>query len=146
VACERLVIGSLELEPYEYAEDVLADDNALRVVARALVADEELSILAQLSGAIEVIRVGVSDQPRWMTIDYVWGERPEGLAVAVRCIDVREPRVTLDRATIDEDVLAQLIQVLSSRGVVDDADLEQLRQRRHAARRVANIDGWDLMK
>ncbi len=81
-----------------------------------------------------------------MTFAYVWGERPEGPAVVMRCEDVHEPRLTLDSAMLAEDTLGDLIAVLSAKGILADADLADLRRRRHARRRVANIDSWSLIK
>jgi hypothetical protein len=57
---------------------------------------------------------------------------------------VPEPRLTLDRAVLTEDVLGGLIGVLSAKGVLDDTELEHLRAGRHAARHVSTIDGWPL--
>jgi hypothetical protein len=80
-----------------------------------------------------------------MLMNYLWGERPEGLVVVVQCEDVREPRLTVQgfAAPVFDD-MADLIHVLAARGLVDDAGLEALRSRRHAARRVTNVDGWGL--
>src|SRR5712691_13541868 len=41
VACERLIIGPLELEPYEYAEEASAD-GVVRLAARALLSEADL--------------------------------------------------------------------------------------------------------
>jgi hypothetical protein len=146
LACERLVLGSLELEPYEYVEEV-AEDRSIRLAARALVSESDLDALSRMSGAVDVTRVGISDTPRHMSISgYVWGDTPAGLAVAVACEDVREPRVTvrgLDPPAAD-DALEQLLSVLHTRGMLGNDDLNQLRGRRHAARRVANVDAWSL--
>jgi len=157
LACSQLLIGSIALEPYEYAEAVSAE-GVVRLVARAPIAAADLDALSALearshlesgpgvSAGIPVTRVGISDIPREMTLAYVWGEKPEGLAVVIRCMDATEPRLTLDMATpsVDVDVVSDLLTVLSRKGVLDEANLEDLRRRRHAARRVANIEGWTL--
>jgi hypothetical protein len=138
LAIERLVIGELDVEPYDYAEEV-SEETGVRLAARALVSDAQLELLSRVMGVVEVTRIGISDAPRRMRLSgYVWGERPEGLAVALACEDMREPRVTLagyDGALTDD--LADLL-------AVAQVDLEALRQRRHARRRVANVDGWEL--
>jgi hypothetical protein len=143
LACERLIVGSVELEPDEYAEEA-SDAGVVRLVARAMVAEADLATLSMLSDVVPVIRVGIADTPRPMTLAYLWAERPDGLAVVVRCEDARTPRITLDRATLADDMLGDLIGVLSARRVLDDTDLEQLRRLRHVARRVPDIDGWRL--
>jgi hypothetical protein len=88
--------------------------------------------------------VGISDTPRRMRVSYVWGERPEGLVVVLRSEDAGEARVTLAGASPPGDLVGELLSLLQAKGVVDDDDLDQLRQRRHAARRVENVDGWSL--
>ena len=154
LACTRLIIGDVStapddiggvsLEPYDYAEAV-SEDGVVRLVARCAISPLELDTLSRMSGAVPVIRVGISDTPREMTIEYVWSERPGGLAVAIRCVDAAlEPRLTLDHATPVDEALADLIAVLSAKGVLNDADIEALRRRRHAARRVANVDARPL--
>ncbi len=145
LACARLVIGSLELEPYDYAEAV-SDDGVVRLIARALISAVDLDTMSLSSNVAPVRRIGISDTPRQMTFAYVWGERPDGLAVVIRCEDVHEPRLTLDSAMLAEDTLGDLIAVLSAKGILADVDLADLRRRRHASRRVANIDSWSLNK
>lgn len=139
--CERLRIGPIELEPYEYKEEAL-EDGMVRLAARALISAEDLEALAAtaMQGPVEVVRIGVSDTPRRMRVDYVWGERSEGPAVAVVCADVAEPRVTV--AGLSRiDVFAELVSALRASGALNE---EVLRQERHTARRVADIDAWTL--
>jgi hypothetical protein len=144
LAIEQLLLGAVGLEPYDYTEQV-DEDGVVRLAARALVSEVDLTTLSGLTGPLDVVRIGISSTPRQMLMNYVWGERPEGLVVIVQCADVREPRLTVQGfAAPGADDLADLIQVLAARGVVDDADLEALRSRRHAARRVSNVDGWGL--
>ena len=143
IACARLVIGTVSLEPYDYAEAV-SDDGVLRLAARAPISQTDLDALSLMATAVPVVRIGISDTPREMTCAYMWGERPEGLAVVIRCIDFHEARLTLDSTTAPDDGVTDLIAVLSANGVLDDADLEGLRRRRHAARRVASVDAWPL--
>jgi hypothetical protein len=145
LACTRLMIGPLQLEPYEYAEAV-SDDGVVRLAARALISEADLEVLSMLADVVSVVRAGISDKPREMTCAYLWGDRPAGPAVVIRCQDVGEPRLTLDGDTLPTDPLDDLISLLSARGVLVEADLEDLRRRRHAARHVSNIDGWRLDK
>jgi hypothetical protein len=142
LACERLSIGSIELEPYDYTEEV--QDGVVRLAARALASEADLVALSKLEGIVDVTRVGISDTPRRMRLSYVWGERPEGMVVVLRGEDAAEPRVTLQGASSPDDPFQELLSLLQAKGMVDEADLDQLRQRRHAARRVSNIDGWSL--
>ena len=73
-----------------------------------------------------------------MSLQYVWGERSEGLAVVVRCEDVHEPRLTLRGLAMPAETdLEDLVTVLG-------ADVEELRRRRHARRRVTDVDAWRL--
>ena len=147
LACERLILGSLTLQPHEYAERV-SDAGVVRLAARAPASEADLEALSRLSGAIDVVRVGISSTPRSMLLDgYVWGPGPSGLSVAVACEDVREPRITLTRTEgqpRDDDVLEDLIPILQGKGVLGEQDLqdlrERIRQRRHAARRVSDIN------
>ena len=142
LACERLIVGEVELDPYEYTEEV--QDGVVRLAARALAYAADLDALSKLEGTINVVRVGISDTPRQMRLSYVWGERPEGLVVVLRGEDAAEPRVTLAGASPPSDSFGELLSLLQAKGVVDEADLDQLRQRRHAARYVQNVDSWIL--
>ena len=132
LACSVLEVGGLALEPYDYAERA-SDVGVVTLAARALISEEDLDALSGLPRVIEVVRVGISETPRQMTLEYVWGERPEGLAVVVRCEDVREPRVSLEVADVsDLDTLMSTV------------DNDEFRRRRHARRRVSNPDAWAL--
>ena len=137
IACSRLVVGSVSLEPYDYAESVT--DGAVRLAARALVAEDVLDSLSRLMGPLEVLRIGISDQPRQMRLSgYVWGQTTEGLAVALACEDVREPRVTV--SGFDAPLVADLEDLVE----LATPDRDEFRRRRHARRRVEDIDGWPL--
>ena len=147
VACRGLRLGSLELEPYEYSER-LDEDDAVVLAARCVVSAETLQAVRDLRfGAvpIEVVRVGISDEPRQMRLDdYVWGPCAHGeLGVALRCQDVRPAQVSLTRTTVHEDV-DTLLATLHELAVLDVTDLEKLRQHRHALRHVDDLDAWPL--
>ena len=137
-ACSRLVLGPLSFEPYDYVESI-SESGVVRLAARATVTEVELAEVARLGGILEVTRVGISDEPRSMRLSgYVWGESSEGLAVVVACEDVREPRVTL--AGFDGSLAADLEDLVE----LASLDREELIRRRHARRRVENVDTWDL--
>jgi hypothetical protein len=147
VACRLLRLAELELEPYEYAEQA-ADDGRLTLAARCVASAEALHAVRELRFdglAIDVVRVGISHEPRSMRLDeYVWGPCVRGeLGVALRCQDVRPPRVALGGASVDGEPAA-LFAFLHERGVLDVTDIEQLRQRRHALRHVPDLDAWPL--
>jgi hypothetical protein len=148
LACERLIVGSITLQPYDYVEQV-SEAGVVRLAARATVSEADLEALSRISGPTEMIRVGISSTPRTMLLDgYVWGPGTAGLGVALACEDVREPRVTLAgvEALPRDDNLEDLIEILRTKNVLGEQDLQQvrerIRQRRHAARRVSNVDAW----
>ena len=143
LAIARLLIGSIELVPYDYAEAV-SDDGIIRLAARASISQTDLDILSMSSDVVPVRRIGISDITRRMTLTYLWADQSNGLAVLVRCVDVREPELTLDSATVTDDPLADLVAVLTAKGILTSEDEAHLRRARHAARRVASIDGWPL--
>ena len=133
--CTRLVIASVNLSPYDYAENVA--DGRVRVAARALITERDLSALSHTIGPVEVTRVGISEAPRLMRLSgYVWGETTDGLAVVVACEDVVEARVTVEgfQGASAED-LDDLI-----------AENEALIARRHERRHVRDVDAWRLME
>ncbi len=137
LACQRLVLQAIELEPYDYVEDV-TEEEMVRLAARALISEQNLESVSKIAGPIDVTRVGISSTPRRMSLQYVWGVRPEGLAVVVRCEDVHEPRLTLRGLAMPAEAdLEDLIALVAP-------DAEALRQRRHARRRVADVDAWRL--
>jgi hypothetical protein len=144
LACTRLVIGAVELEPYDYAEEVSAE-GVIRLAARALISEAQLGALSTMGDVVQVQRVGISDTPREMGLAYLWAERPNGLGVVVTCVDAAlEPRLTLDGTTLADDTLRNVMRILSNKGVLDDADQNLLRQLRHAARHVKDTDAWRL--
>jgi hypothetical protein len=159
--CEQLIVGPVTLQPYDYVEQV-SESGVLRLAARATVSELDLDALSRVSGAIAIVRVGISSTPRTMLLEgYVWAPEDAGLGVALTCEDVREPRVTLRgvEGMPREDVLEELLGLLhglgreeqrglphardldEQRGPPHDRDLEELRERlrlrRHAARRVS---------
>jgi hypothetical protein len=138
LALRSLALGPLALEPYEYREET-SEDGVLRLAARAAVSDAELDTLRTL-GDIEVVRHGISQGPRRMRLEgYVWGRTQDhGQAVALVCADLGTPRVTLAGVA---DVADPLEELLVERGLVDRAELDR---RRHAARRVDDVDAWPL--
>ena len=106
------------------------------------IADHDLATLSALT-VIAVIREGISPEPRQMRLEgYVWGPGSHSQAVALVCADAGEPRVTLAGSTPIAD--GGLEALLMQRGVLNEDDLATLRQQRHAARRVADLDGWLL--
>jgi hypothetical protein len=138
LACERLRLRGIELEPYDYAEQV-SESGVVRLAARALVSEDELEAISRLMGPVEVVRIGISETPRAMRLSgYVWGERPEGLGVVLACEDIHEPRVTV--SGFDGGLTEDLADIVAATVV----DTEELRCRRHARRRVANVDAWSL--
>jgi hypothetical protein len=137
LACTGLRLGTIELEPYDYAEEV--SDEHVRLAARALVSEAHLEAISRLAGVLEVVRLGISDAPRQMRLSgYVWGERADGLGVVIACEDVREPRVTVS------GFAGSLAADLEDLVALASVDGEELRRRRHAKRHVANVDGWEL--
>jgi hypothetical protein len=118
----------------------------VRLAARALISESDLESLMDLvlTDSVEVTRVGISDAPRRMRFDYVWGERPEGSAVAVTCIDVGRPRVTVAGIT-GLDMTMELIGTLRNMGLLLGPALDTFFQRGHSVRWVGSVDGWPLM-
>jgi hypothetical protein len=140
LAIELLMIDSVELEPYDYAEEV-AEDGTVRLAARALISEPDLEALSRIDGPVEVVRGGISDSPREMRLSgYIWSERADSLVVAVACEDARQPRVTLAGFVGAHD--DELSDIVALGGI----DAEELRRRRHARRYVKDIDGWPLQK
>src|SRR5262249_43562642 len=137
LACSRLRLGGIELEPYDYVESVA--EGVVRLAARALVTEADLEAISRLAGPLEGGRGGISEAPRQMRLGgYGGGNCGEGLAVVLACEDVREPRVSV--AGFDSPLVADLEDLIELVSV----DREELRRRRHARRHVANVDGWDL--
>lgn len=140
-AITSLQLGTLVLQPYDYREELDAAGQ-LRLAARAPVSDADLATLSALT-VIAVIREGISAEPRQMRLEgYMWGPGSHGQAVALVCVDAGEPRVTLAGATPIAD--GGLEWLLVEKGVLNEDDLATLRQQRHAARRVTDLDGWPL--
>jgi hypothetical protein len=144
LACTALRIGSVELEPYDYREEVSAD-GMLRLAARCTASASDLRYLqAGIGEAVDVTRVGISDAPRRMRLeDYAWGNGARGQGVVVRCVDA-EYRVTLDAQARPEDSLKELLALLRQKGLLAQDEGAAIESRQHAARLVQNIDAWDL--
>jgi hypothetical protein len=113
-------------------------------VARAPISDAGLEALARLDEPVSVVRVGISDTPRTMTVAYVWGTGGKGLGVALRAEDAREPRVRLAGASAAADPLTDLVAVLRANSLLTEEALSEWTRRRHNARQVADLDAWTL--
>src|SRR5262249_6871875 len=84
-ACEVLRVGSVDMQPYDYTEEVLPA-GGVRLAARALVTDADLEAISRIVGPVDVTRFGISDTPRQMRLTgYVWGARFEGPVVVLAC-------------------------------------------------------------
>src|SRR5215211_4774662 len=70
IACERLSIDGLELEPYEYVEAV-DDEGVVSLAARAFITESHLEWLSAHGDVVEVTRVGISPEPRRMRFSYL---------------------------------------------------------------------------
>jgi len=111
----------------------------VRLAARALVSEADLEAISRLAGTLDVVRVGISDEPRHMRLSgYVWGQSTDGLAVALACEDVREARVTI--AGFDAPLVADVEDLVD----LASRDRDEFWRRRHARRRVEDVDGWPL--
>ena len=66
-ACQALRVDSVELQPYDYTEEVLAE-GGLRLAARALATEADLEAISRIVGPVEVTRFGISDTPRQMRL------------------------------------------------------------------------------
>jgi hypothetical protein len=162
IACTRLVLGTIELEPYDYREQA-GEDGRVRLAARAPATEADLRAIYELCSSrepVDVVRVGVAQEPRRMRVEqYAWGERSDGLAVVLSCAEVGEARVTLDDApatappaTALADSLDELLSLLETKGLLQpperqrvvDVGRERAWQREHAARRVRDPDDWAL--
>jgi hypothetical protein len=148
VACSLLRVGDVELEPYDYAEE-LSPDGTLRLAARAPISVSDLASITALKLSqepIDVTRVGISNEPRRMRVDdYAWGQGARGQGVVVRLVDITERHIHVgapdqQEAGLVDDVLT----LLRSNGMLSSAALDGLQARRHAARRVRDLDAWDL--
>jgi hypothetical protein len=162
IACTRLLLGTIELEPYDYREHV-AEDGRLRLAARASVTAADLRAIYNLSAfhaPVDVVRVGINQEPCRMHVEqYVWGERSDSLAVVLACAEVGDPRVTLEHADPQPlrppaltESLDELLSLLQEKGLLStterqrvvDAGRERAWERDHAARHVQDPDGWPL--
>jgi hypothetical protein len=93
LAITRLKLNDLDLEPYDYKEELT--DGVLRLAARCPISNEDLEKLATFA-EVDVVRQGISDTPRRMWLEgYVHGPGAKGSGVALVCSDVVEPRVTM---------------------------------------------------
>jgi hypothetical protein len=135
--CSLLRVNNATLEPYDYAETADAS-GIVTLVARAHVDDQTLDALSALhfSGTtVDVVREGITTEPRRMRIDaYVWAPG----VVVVRCSDAAAPRVSVDEVRQPDDLRA----LISALGSVIDANA--LRATAHQARRVSDPDSWPL--
>jgi hypothetical protein len=154
IACTRLVLGSIELEPYDYREQV-GDDGRLRLAVRTAVSDADLRVVSELhqsQAAVEVVRVGISQEPRRMRlVQYAWGERGDALAVVLACAELGTLRVALDSTPpppAPTDSFDDLLSLLEQKGLLSQQEqqllLDSRRERDLAARHVANPDAWPL--
>lgn len=71
---ESLILGDLELKPYQYKEWLDLDDY-LTIAARILLSEDQYVALGKLKNPIKVIRHGIDEEPRKMDlVETAWSK------------------------------------------------------------------------
>lgn len=162
---EKLVIDGIELEPYKYKENFLAD--ALEITARIRQSEEERKAFGdhfRKKDYFPVVRVGISDAAREMRFGFgVWSKEGDTykrqIVLIDRTFDVQHKSPGLLQpellnmkvilATVNSTV-DELLTLLSNKGVLTQQDLETLKQDSEDRTRVTfrdfykvtDIDEW----
>ena len=162
LSLEALLLGDLELHPYEYRERILGE--GLTIWAKLVGTEEDLERLrGTVRGreAFRVVRRGIQDQPREMRLGVAeWSMFDDRVKYRVVLVDAdlnEEMRFELarieeenSRAALSfyENVVERLTELLVHRGVVTLEEIQGLREAarsspgvtRHEFWRVADVD------
>ena len=155
---ETLVVGELELYPYEYREEIVGDGLIIR--AKMQGTEEEVEALRAISGdhaAFSVVRRGIQDQPREMRLGVgEWSVTEDGLKIRLVLVDrALEGPARSDLAWIAEEnsraalgfyanFLERLAEVMVEKGVLSRAELDGLREDARGAPGAARRELWKV--
>ena len=169
---DKLVLGDLELSPYQYEEEI--KDDVLTIKARFHLTMAELtSVHALMRGGecFSVVRKGINPEPRMMRLGRgLWSqdedEVKQELILVDQVFDTRREfsrrggfeRLHIGPANVEAvlsekgGALEELIELLVEKGVlsasdrerIDNAISERAWQLRTQFQRVHNLDEWDL--
>jgi hypothetical protein len=164
---ESLLIGDVEIVPYAYRE--FEQGGRIEIVAR-FVSDpdrlEQLYALARSHEPVDVVRVGIQDTPRPMQLAMrIWSESEGERKQEVHLADPEETELipalsqtfgplwgSHDTVIRQQATLEGLMEVLRSKGLIDESDLQKIEedraQREHTTarsfKRVRDLDEWEL--
>jgi hypothetical protein len=158
LALEALLLDGLELHPYEYREEVVAD--GLAIWAKMVGEREYVSRLGEIIRRREsfpVIRRGIQDRPRDMRLELAeWSEYEDRVKYRIvlleRSIEAG-PRAQL--LTLEEErnraalayyanLVERLAALLVSRGVLSPQELAAARAAAHETPTVERQDAWHV--
>lgn len=156
LSLEALLLGELELHPYEYRERVIGD--GLTIWAKLVGTPEDLE---RLRGAVRghevlsVVRRGIQDQPREMRLGVAeWSMFEDRVKYRLVLVDTDiNEGMRLELARIEEEnsraalgyyenFLERLTDLLVHRGLVSAEDIQALREAARTSPGVTRHDFW----
>jgi hypothetical protein len=82
-----LMLNDLELNPYQYHDEV-NHRGSLRINARVILSESQYATLGKMTKVIDVVRVGIDEQPRKMLLDEVaWHKSDQQIKEEIRLHD-----------------------------------------------------------
>jgi hypothetical protein len=155
---ETLVVGGLELYPYEYREDFVGDGLVLR--AKMQGTEEEVEGLRRVlagNAPFAVVRRGIHDEPREMRLGVgEWSVTEDGIKIRLVLVDrVLDGTARSELAWIAEEnsraalgfyanLLERLAEVMVEKGVLSRAELDGLREDARAAPGASRRELWKV--
>lgn len=158
LSLEALVVGGLELHPYEYRERVVGDGLAIWSKMVGTHDDvRELRAVLRAGGTVPVIRRGINDQPRAMRVGVAdwseWEDRVKfRLVLLDRAVDAGDhPELARierenNRAALGfyMNFAEHLVELLIARGAVTPEEIAAAREAAAAQPVIVRHDFWHV--
>ncbi len=156
LSLEALLLGELELHPYEYREQMVGD--GLAIWMKLVGTEEDLEALrARVGGreAFTVVRRGIQDEPREMTLGVAeWSVFEDRIKYRLVLVDAEmNEEMCLELARIEEEnsraalgyyenFVERLAELLVQRGVLRAVELRAVRDAARASQGTSRRELW----
>lgn len=155
---ETLLVGALELYPYEYREEVVGEGLTIQAKVQSTREEiEDLRLLFAGAPVVPVVRRGIQDQPREMRLGVgEWAETEDGIKLRLVLVDrALEGTARSELAWIAEEnsraalgfyanFLERLADLVVERGVIPREEMDRLREAARTSPGAARRELWKV--
>lgn len=159
----RIILNDLELEPYQYTEDI-DDNNRLTISTRVYLTDEQYTKMGLFSGIVKVIRSGIDRESREMTlVEVAWSKKDDLIKEQIELFDtVEESRQLwadweynkLEFSVEQHLMIKEMLAGLISKGIFNEVEVKQMKNKitkgaiwntkRELNRTEADLDDYEM--